>query len=66
MKRHNRGQTRLIAVFFSECALPEFYGDEFCDDLNNNAECNFDGGDCCGTDVNKLFCNECQCLQGLK
>ena len=23
-------------------------GDNYCDDGNNNAACNFDGGDCCG------------------
>ena len=22
-------------------------GDDYCDDGNNNAACNFDGGDCC-------------------
>ena len=24
-------------------------GDGYCQDLTNTAECNFDGGDCCGS-----------------
>merc|ERR1711935_460743 len=30
-----------------ECAVPQWAGDNFCDDENNNPECGFDGGDCC-------------------
>ena len=44
------------------CNLPLFYGDDYCDDENNNAECQFDNGDCCGSNVNIIFCTECQCL----
>ena len=29
---------------------------------NNNAGCNWDGGDCCGDDVNTQFCSACECL----
>ena len=25
-------------------------------------ECSWDGGDCCGDDVNTQFCSACQCL----
>ena len=39
-------------------------GDGFCDDITNNKDCNYDGGDCCGPDVNTQFCTECQCLGG--
>ena len=31
----------------SGCANPKWKGDSFCDDGNNNAACQFDGGDCC-------------------
>ena len=31
----------------NECAFPWWQGDQICDDENNNAECNWDGGDCC-------------------
>jgi hypothetical protein len=37
-------------------------GNGFCNDEANNAECNFDGGDCCGSCVNTEFCIECICL----
>ena len=37
-------------------------GDNYCDDINNNMECGYDGGDCCGCDVYTDYCTECQCL----
>ena len=39
-------------------------GDGYCDDINNNVDCNFDGGDCCGANVNTDICSECLCLEG--
>ena len=36
-------------------------GDGFCDDMNNNQNCNYDDGDCCGAKVKKNFCVECKC-----
>ena len=35
-----------------------------CDDVNNNEACSFDGGDCCGPNVNTDWCTECLCLEG--
>ncbi len=29
--------------------MQELIGDGMCDDQNNNAECNYDGGDCTGS-----------------
>ena len=43
----------------------EWIGDNFCDDINNNMDCSYDGGDCCascGDVVNTLFCSACRCL----
>ena len=37
-------------------------GDGFCEDRFNTPHCNFDGGDCCGSNVNLYFCEECQCI----
>ena len=37
-------------------------GDGYCDDSHNNIGCNFDGGDCCGSNVNAQYCIECICL----
>ena len=38
--------------------------DGYCDDINNHLACNYDGGDCCGSNVNTQYCTECQCLEG--
>merc|ERR1712047_27727 len=46
------------------CGSPNWVGDNFCDDENNNADCNFGGGDCCGDDVNTQYCSACECLEG--
>ena len=49
-----------------ECAIPQWQGDSYCDDTNNNAACNWDGGDCCaGTNGNPdkdAYCDDCSCL----
>ena len=29
----------------------------YCDDENNNTGCHFDGGDCCGVNINTQYCN---------
>ena len=44
-----------------EC-IQSWIGDGWCDDENNNDGCNFDGGDCCGDNVNTQYCSECLCL----
>ena len=49
-------------MYSSGCEAPGFKADGFCDDGNNNAGCDFDGGDCCGPDVKKDFCSVCACL----
>ena len=40
-------------------------GDGYCYDATNNEECHFDGGDCCGSNVNTQFCTECICFEDL-
>ena len=40
-------------------------GDGFCNDETNNPDCNYDGGDCCGSCVVTEHCWECQCLGGV-
>merc|ERR1711862_18450 len=44
------------------CGTPIWKGDGFCDDDNNNCGCDFDGGDCCGSNVNTQYCSVCECL----
>lgn len=47
-----------------DCALPTYQGDSFCDDGNNKATCDWDGGDCCAK-ANKYvktdYCDDCTC-----
>ena len=45
------------------CGSPEWKGDTYCDDENNNNGCEFDGGDCCGSDIDKTFCIVCACME---
>merc|ERR1712110_222737 len=46
------------------CEVPQWARDQYCDDGNNNAECNWDGGDCCNNFKNgwDKYCDDCQCL----
>ena len=43
------------------CGYPDYKGDGNCDDVNNNKDCDYDGGDCCaktvkGGQVKKDYC----------
>ena len=48
------------------CDKSHWIGDGYCDDVNNNEECQWDGGDCCGDNVNTQYCDfttyMCACL----
>ena len=46
------------------CTNSAWVGDGYCDDVTNNMDCNYDGGDCCGDNVNTAYCSVCQCLDG--
>ena len=41
---------------------PSWIGDGYCDDNNNNMDCSYDGGDCCGCNVETSYCSVCGCL----
>merc|ERR1711935_845486 len=43
---------------------PSWIGDNYCDDENNNAACQFDGGDCCNNSNQfwDWYCSDCACL----
>ena len=49
-----------------KCGNIKWKGDKNCDDENNNAGCNWDGGDCCGSKNKYSFCKECKCLDCTK
>ena len=38
-------------------------GDGYCDNINNNLDCTYDGGDYCLDYVNEDYCEECLCLE---
>ena len=44
------------------CYQPSWLGDGYCDDSTNSEVCQYDGGDCCGSNVNSQYCSECLCL----
>merc|ERR1712001_54772 len=51
---------------FGGCGSAHWAEDCWCDDENNNADCNnFDGGACCNSNIPgwDYYCSECQCLQ---
>ena len=39
-------------LLIAGCSFPSLHADGYCDDVNNNEACFFDGGDCCGSNVN--------------
>ena len=47
------------------CEYLEKVGTGKCTDVANNAKCGFDGGDCCGFNVNTDFCTQCICYEDL-
>ena len=40
-------------------------GNGYCFDATNNANCNFDGGDCCNPNANTDWCQDCICYEDL-
>ena len=51
-----------IKILFPDCAHGALVGNGFCNDESNNAACNYDGGDCCGSCIITDSCTECECL----
>ena len=49
-------------MLIGSCLNPSWIGDLYCDDENNHIDCYFDGGDCCGSNVDTTYCQECLCL----
>ena len=51
----------IFYLFFQGCEISGEVANGYCQDHVNNAECNYDGGDCCGPNVNKNYCADCIC-----
>ena len=45
-----------------DCPDPRLKANGVCDDETNNEVCEYDGGDCCGSNVVTTSCSACQCL----
>ena len=53
--------TKPPKVCTGSCGNKDYANDKFCDDDNNNCGCKWDGGGCCGLEVEYDFCQECKC-----
>ena len=51
-------------IQFLDCDYGELVGNGHCNDEANNADCLYDGGDCCGGCVNTDQCSHCLCHDG--
>ena len=38
------------------CGDKKYKGDDNCDDNNNLKSCDWDGGDCCGSNIGDTYC----------
>ena len=45
--------------------FPGNIGEGSCEDDLNNQGCLFDGGDCCGSNVDTTYCLKCICIEDL-
>ena len=52
-----------LSEYDSDCGSPSWKKDGSCDDENNFADCDYDGGDCCMADIIVEYCDECLCKE---
>ena len=52
---------QFLLFIVAGCEAVELVGNGFCNDEVNTADCNYDGGDCCGYDINPEYCSQCLC-----
>ena len=45
-----------------DCTNGRLIANGICNDETNNAECEFDGGECCGSYINTDYCTNCSCI----
>ena len=53
----------MLISWFTGCMYEHPYkiGNGYCQDEPNNEGCSYDGGDCCGPNVDTTYCIECIC-----
>ena len=49
-------------IFLLGCNQPTLIGDGYCNDEVNILDCDYDGGDCCGSCINIDLCINCSCI----
>ena len=54
-----------LFIPFVVCPFEHWKSDGLCDDVNNNKDCEYDGGDCCGGDNVNQYCVNCKCLSNI-
>ena len=54
--------SKLLIISVDAGGEESWISDDSCDDVNNNPFCMFDGGDCCGANVIKQYCIDCDCI----
>ena len=55
-REEGEGTTTTISTPTPSGCNTGWIGDGYCDDINNDMNCNYDGGDCCGPNVNTQYC----------
>ena len=51
----------LFSILVPGCDKTALVGNGLCNDETNNADCNYDGGDCCAINANQTTCFDCAC-----
>ena len=64
--RVRSGLDHIALYFLAPCEEADWVGDGYCDDGNNHKDCNYDGGDCCGPEVDKKYCADCICHEDIE
>ena len=66
LKPNDATTTTTVTPIMGPCGSPDYVGDGQCDDDNNNADCGYDGGDCCPGDTPPSgwndYCTDCTCI----
>ena len=50
------------SISIADCTQYTKAKDGYCNDETNIPECNYDGGDCCGSCINTDYCTNCTCI----
>ena len=54
--------TATTTIALLSCNSEDLINDGYCDDITNTMICNYDGGDCCLSNIRTPYCTDCKCL----